>query len=140
MRDLLPSHLNMKRALVVLALLITLLAVCHPALAQGERIIFLHHSCGANLIAQGGVREGFTARGYEFYDHGYNEEGLVLADGTVPVCRMDFRAEEPAGSIAERSVEELWTAGRIAELRAEQGARKFDGFGLCPRCRDWDNV
>jgi hypothetical protein len=79
----------MKRALVVLGLLMALLAVCHPALAQGERIIFLHHSCGANLIAQGGVREGFTARGYEFYDHGYNEEGLVLADGTWTGTNFD---------------------------------------------------
>jgi hypothetical protein len=47
-----------------------------------SRIMFLHHSCGANLIAQGGVREHLTDMGYEFYDHGYNEEGLVLADGT----------------------------------------------------------
>jgi hypothetical protein len=41
----------------------------------------LHHSCGHNLIEQGGVREGLTALGYEFYDHGYNEHGLRLADG-----------------------------------------------------------
>jgi hypothetical protein len=46
------------------------------------RIILLHHSVGANLIAQGGVRERLTELGYEFYDHGYNDDGLVLADGT----------------------------------------------------------
>ncbi len=46
------------------------------------RIIFLHHSCGANLIAQGDVRQRLTALGYAFYDHGYNDDGLVLADGT----------------------------------------------------------
>ncbi len=68
------------------------------------------------------------------------KELLVLADGTVPVCRMDFKAEEPAGKVGEQSVEELWTAGRIAELRQEQHGRKFDGFRLCPACRDWDNV
>ena len=28
-----------------------------PANYQGKRIIFLHHSCGSNLIDQGGVRE-----------------------------------------------------------------------------------
>lgn len=48
----------------------------------GKAIIFLHHSCGANLIEQGGVRQRFTERGYEFFDHGYNGDGLVLADGT----------------------------------------------------------
>ena len=47
-----------------------------------SRIIFLHHSTGANLIAQGDVRQRLTDLGYEFYDHGYNDDGLVLADGT----------------------------------------------------------
>ena len=47
-----------------------------------SRIIFLHHSVGAGLIEQGGVRERHTELGYEFYDHGYNGDGLVLADGT----------------------------------------------------------
>jgi hypothetical protein len=46
------------------------------------RIIFLHHSTGANLIEQGDVRQRLTNLGYEFYDHGYNADGLVLADGT----------------------------------------------------------
>jgi hypothetical protein len=46
------------------------------------RVILLHHSVGANLIAQGDVRQRLTDLGYEFYDHGYNEDGLVLADGT----------------------------------------------------------
>mgnify|MGYP005834731235 CR=1 FL=1 len=49
--------------------------------ARPVSIIFLHHSCGANLIEQGGLRERLTALGYAFYDHGYNADGLVLADG-----------------------------------------------------------
>jgi hypothetical protein len=53
-----------------------------PADSQDKRIIFLHHSCGSNLIDQGGVREGLAARGYQFYDHGYNDEGLRLPDGS----------------------------------------------------------
>ncbi|MDP2949880.1 MAG: hypothetical protein Q8P22_10130 [Chloroflexota bacterium] len=50
--------------------------------ADFTRIIFLHHSTGANLIEQGDVRQRLTDLGYEFYDHGYNDDGLVLADGT----------------------------------------------------------
>jgi hypothetical protein len=50
--------------------------------ADFTRVIFLHHSCGANLIEQGDVRQRLTDLGYEFYDHGYNDDGLVLADGT----------------------------------------------------------
>ena len=47
-----------------------------------SHIIFLHHSVGANLIQQEGVRQSLTDLGYEFYDHGYNGDGLTLADGT----------------------------------------------------------
>jgi hypothetical protein len=53
-----------------------------PSGADFRRVIFLHHSTGANLIEQGGVRQRLAGLGYEFYDHGYNEDGLVLADGT----------------------------------------------------------
>jgi hypothetical protein len=53
-----------------------------PAGGEFHSIIFLHHSTGANLIEQGNVRQLLTDLGYEFYDHGYNDDGLVLADGT----------------------------------------------------------
>ncbi|HIE39406.1 MAG TPA: hypothetical protein EYH30_09220 [Anaerolineales bacterium] len=45
-------------------------------------VIFLHHSTGRNLIEQGGVRELFGAAGYDFWDHGYNDQGLTRPDGT----------------------------------------------------------
>ena len=44
-------------------------------------VIFLHHSTGENLIAQGGVREAFSVAGYDFWDHGYNSQGLTRPDG-----------------------------------------------------------
>ncbi|MDP2860532.1 MAG: hypothetical protein Q8N98_02350, partial [bacterium] len=43
-----------------------------PATRSARKVIFLHHSVGQGLVAQGGVRERLTALGYEFYDHGYN--------------------------------------------------------------------
>jgi hypothetical protein len=46
-------------------------------------VIFLHHSTGANLIEQGGVRERFTQAGYDFWDQGYNDWGLTRPDGTA---------------------------------------------------------
>ena len=71
----------------VLALLLT---SALSAQAQSPvRIIFLHHSCGHNLIEQGDVRQGLTARGYEFYDHGYNGDGLRLADGSYTGTHFD---------------------------------------------------
>jgi hypothetical protein len=82
------------RKLLVLGVLLCLLlpgqAAGSPALAQQPvRIIWLHHSCGQNLIDQGAVREGLTSLGYEFYDHGYNDEGLRLADGSYAGLNYD---------------------------------------------------
>ncbi len=75
-------RLSVGKIVVFCILIVLLLAMGRPASAQATRIIFLHHSCGQNLIEQGGVRQGLTALGYEFYDHDYNEEGLRLADGS----------------------------------------------------------
>jgi hypothetical protein len=47
-----------------------------------RNVIFLHHSTGANLIAQGDVRRLFAERGYQFWDHGYNYQGVVRPDET----------------------------------------------------------
>lgn len=44
-------------------------------------VIFLHHSTGRNLIAQGGVREQLTEAGFQFWDHDYNNEGLTRPSG-----------------------------------------------------------
>jgi hypothetical protein len=55
-----------------------------PMAANGaySNVIFLHHSTGRALIAEGDVRPLFTELGYQFWDHGYNHEGLVRPDGT----------------------------------------------------------
>ncbi len=89
MSSIMQSGRRSTQTLLVLGLLVLVLGGARPAVAQGTRIIFLHHSCGANLIAEGGVREGLTALGYEFYDHGYNDDGLVLADGTWTGTNFD---------------------------------------------------
>jgi hypothetical protein len=46
-------------------------------------VIFLHHSTGRALIAKGNVRPLLAERGYWFWDHGYNHEGLVRPDGKL---------------------------------------------------------
>lgn len=70
-----------------------------PVHAAGERIIFLHHSVGLGLVDQGMMREQLTALGYDFYDHGYNEEGLRLADGSWTGTNFDVPDDntEPDG-------------------------------------------
>ena len=50
-----------------------------PVESKGDytNVIFLHHSTGRALIAEGDVRPLLTELGYQFWDHGYNHEGLV---------------------------------------------------------------
>lgn len=61
--------------------LVAILAIGYPAL-EPTRVIFLHHSCGHNLIEEGAVRERLSQLGYEFDDHGHNGDGLRLSDGS----------------------------------------------------------
>jgi len=70
----------MKKTWMVFALLLALTA---PTAAQDDpvRIIFMHHSTGQGLIEQGGVRPAFAELGYEFWDHGYNGDGLADPSG-----------------------------------------------------------
>jgi len=71
------------RVLALCSLALSVLAAHHLVAAQGAiRIIFLHHSVGYGLIDAGAMREALSELGYEFYDHGYNDDGLRLADGT----------------------------------------------------------
>jgi len=107
MRRFTYLHRDESRGLTLCVLLglLTLslaLTVGRPALAQTTRIMFLHHSCGENLINQGGVREGLTAGGYEFYDHGYNGDGLRLADGSYTGTNFDVPGDntDPDGLAA----------------------------------------
>lgn len=46
-----------------------------------RNVVWLHHSVGNNLIEQGGVRELFTAAGYQFWDQGYNWQQLRDPNG-----------------------------------------------------------
>ena len=83
---------NIIPVLLMITLIVLLTGILRPpipALAQGTRIIFLHHSCGENLIEQGDVREGLSQLGYEFFDHGYNDDGLRLADGSNSGMNFD---------------------------------------------------
>ena len=53
-------------------------------------IIFLHHSTGRALIREGQVREGLAAKGYQFWDHDYNWEGLTGPDGASTHTHYDI--------------------------------------------------
>jgi hypothetical protein len=76
----------------MMLIIIWITAAAVPAVAQDDpvRIVFMHHSTGAGLIAQGDVRAAFTELGYEFWDHGYNGDGLVDAEGNILGTNWDM--------------------------------------------------
>ncbi|MCX5750982.1 MAG: Ig-like domain-containing protein [Candidatus Saganbacteria bacterium] len=60
-------------------------------------MFMLHHSVGANLIAEGGVRTPVisnynTVHGtsYKFWDHGYNSDGLTDYNGNPTLTNYDI--------------------------------------------------
>lgn len=55
-----------------------------PVTVRGDYtdVIFLHHSTGQNLIAEGNLRARLTERGFRFWDHDYNHIGLIDPTGT----------------------------------------------------------
>lgn len=61
----------------------------------------------------------------------------VLADGSVIACDQDFAAVRPVGSLADRSLGELWTGPGMAALRAHHAAGRYDADPLCARCDEW---
>lgn len=66
----------MSRASIIFVLLLASWVGTSFAQNDPVRIIFMHHSTGQGIMEQGGVREALTELGYEFWDHGYNDEGL----------------------------------------------------------------
>ena len=91
-----------------------------------SNLIFLHHSTGHNLIAQGDVRALFTQRGYQFWDHDYNTKGLTRPDGTRTGTSYDIPEIKPGvrggGNTNPEGLAVLLS--RSESLRPEQSRRK----------------
>ena len=88
-----------------------------PLTTSGERpnLFFLHHSTGEGIIAEGDVR-GTIARynqahgtHYEFWDHGYNDDGLRNSQGeSMGSYRIPDDNTDPDG------LYNLWTTNNKA--------------------------
>ncbi|HEY9089565.1 MAG TPA: hypothetical protein VIO36_15450 [Anaerolineaceae bacterium] len=47
-------------------------------------IVFLHHSVGDGLIYESDMRQFFQQKGYQFWDHAYNGQGMRAPKATSP--------------------------------------------------------
>ena len=82
-----------------------------PMASQGDytNVIFLHHSVGRALIAEGNVRPMLTELGYQFWDHGYNSQGLVRPDGRRVWANYRIPGTGKAGNTDVDGVAELFS-------------------------------
>jgi hypothetical protein len=82
-----------------------------PIESRGDytNVIFLHHSTGRALIAEGNVRPLLAELGYQFWDHGYNHEGLVRPDGTPVRANYRIPGNQGEGNTDVDGLVELFT-------------------------------
>ncbi len=59
----------------------------------------------------------------------------VYWDGTVPVCCLDYEADQPLGSAADLGLLEIWQGQVLADIRENHNAGRRDTVSLCRRCR-----
>lgn len=58
---------------------------------------------------------------------------VVLSDGRVPLCCLDYNADTPMGSVVESGIAGVWQGEAFRKVRAEHRAR---GRASMPFCRD----
>ncbi|HEX2906462.1 MAG TPA: hypothetical protein VHO69_06345, partial [Phototrophicaceae bacterium] len=82
--------MNYRRIAALVAVGLCLVISAGAAAQSPARIIFMHHSTGGALVGEGNVRERLTTLGYEFWDHGYNGDGLTNAQGQATGINWDM--------------------------------------------------
>jgi hypothetical protein len=102
----------------LLAALALLVGLGQPssAAAAGNRLFFLHHSTGRNLVNQGGLRDQLATMkaadgsSFTFWDHDYNYVGLSNAAGEL----VSWTYEIPNDNTDPDGLHRLWTTANAA--------------------------
>ena len=62
----------------------------------------------------------------------------VLADGTVPICDIDFQAGRPIGRLAGHRLDEIWLGPEMSRLRRDHHQLNLADWPLCQACDQWN--
>ncbi|NLX15036.1 MAG: NTP transferase domain-containing protein [Phycisphaerales bacterium] len=62
---------------------------------------------------------------------------MVLADGRVTACDQDFQGRYTVGSLADQSLQAIWTGPPMTAIRQGHLVGRFDAMPLCPACSEW---
>jgi pyruvate-formate lyase-activating enzyme len=65
----------------------------------------------------------------------------ICADGRVAFCSVDVHCRVDCGSVLEKTIKELWTAGKLKAYREMHKNSKFDDLpDMCRNCSDWQSA
>jgi pyruvate-formate lyase-activating enzyme len=59
---------------------------------------------------------------------------VVLSDGRVPLCCLDYNADTPMGSVVDASIADVWRGPAFEEVRAQHLARGRSAMPFCHDC------
>jgi len=59
---------------------------------------------------------------------------VILYDGTVVPCCLDFNGALPVGDVHNNTVEEIWNGPVYNKMRDDFKKLRYDSYSLCKRC------
>ena len=65
---------------------------------------------------------------------------VIHADGTIPLCSVDFHKLYPLGDLKTQSIQEIWQASIVEKFRSLHAAGMRGNNKLCLTCNVWDDM
>ncbi|OHE76781.1 MAG: hypothetical protein A2107_13630 [Verrucomicrobia bacterium GWF2_62_7] len=59
---------------------------------------------------------------------------VILHDGTVPLCCLDYDAKCKLGDLKSQGIVEIWRGPELARLRKDHLERDYRAYPLCANC------
>lgn len=67
-------------------------------------------------------------------------EMTIFADGTVPLCKYDYRAAHPIGNVFKDGVRAIWLGPEMESAWKAHYAAEYGDLPFCAACREWDHM
>lgn len=63
---------------------------------------------------------------------------VILSDGRVPLCCLDYNAEMPMGDVTTQTIQEIWQSPPFAGVRESHRLKGRASVKMCVDCNAWD--
>ncbi len=63
---------------------------------------------------------------------------VIFGDGRVPLCNVDYNDTFPTGSVADRSIREVWQSQVLSARRQLHLTGRKSEIPMCQNCNVWD--